>query len=110
MARGTAVAAALAIAAAASTAALAGASAQGWVSGEPVELFLAVGLVVPAVCVGWLLTLVVIAGLLRAATLVPAPARPFGLERILRLMELQAFERETRSAAERGRGLSDCPG
>ena len=93
----------MAVAATAVTAALAVASSQGWASGAAVELLLAVGVVVVAVCVGWLVLQAVIAVLLRAATSVVAPARPFGLERILLLMEYEALEREAAAAAERER-------
>jgi hypothetical protein len=93
----------VAVAAGSVTAALAVASSQGWLSGAAVELLLAIGVVVVAICVGWLVLQAVIVVLLRAATSVVAPARPFALERILRLMELQALEREAAAGAERER-------
>lgn len=106
MSRGHATVVTVALAAAATAAALALAIAQGWLSGSAAELLLAVGLVVVAVCVGWLVLQALIVVLQQAGTSVVAPDRPFGLERILVLMELEALERE---AAAVGRQRSAPP-
>jgi len=92
-------AAAVALAAVVTTAVLALGVSQGWASGGPVELLLAVALIVVAVCIGWIVLQVLIVLLERAGTSLVAPPRPFGLERILVLMELQALEREGDAAA-----------
>lgn len=94
---------AVALAAVVTTAVLALAVSEGWASGGPVELLLAVALVVVAVCVGWLVLQALIVLLERAGTSLVAPARPFGLERILVLMELQALEREEVAGAREQR-------
>ena len=86
------------------TAALALASSRGWISGAVVELLLVVGTLVVVVCAGWLVTLAVVAGLLRAGLLVFAPVQPWGLERIVRIMELYALEREAAAGPERKDG------
>lgn len=94
------------LAAVAAAGALALAISQGWTSGDTAELLLAATLVVVAVCVGWLLLQALVVLLGWAGTLLVAPARPFGLERILVLMELQALEREAPAASPDRRELA----
>lgn len=96
-----AFAATVAAAAVITTAALAIATAEGWATGAQPEFLLAAGMVTVAVCAGWLVLQILISLLQRAGTSFVAPARPFGLERILALMELQALEREAAAAAAR---------
>lgn len=96
-----AFAATVAAAAVITTAALAIAISQGWATGKQPEFLLAAGMVAVAVCAGWLVLQLLIVVLQRAGASFLAPARPFGLERILALMELQALEREATTAASR---------
>jgi hypothetical protein len=85
----------VAVTAAITTAALAVAASQGWATGKQPEFLLAAGMVTVAVCAGWLVLQLLIVVLQWAGASFLTPARPFGLERILALMELQALERET---------------
>ena len=100
MTRATAAVGVVAVSVGVVTALLALASVRGWVSGQWTDLLLVAGVVVVVVAAGWLVVAAATAGVLWLLAFFVAPAQPPGLDRILRIMELQAAEEQ--AAAREG--------